>query len=218
MGAVAALRTCSVRLVRLLCAWMDERRIISRKRVENYVDHLLDGAFRRIYSKPRPRVSHPSRLHQLANPLLHRHARLRQHRAHFDTARDSSCNHVRARTEADYNATIVECRIIPGVNDCTAAGSDDRRPPLAALRAAFAVRCDFRNDAAFEGAEMCLATVAKDLMNRLSSPCTYLSIAVDEGPLQPAGQMARDCAFAGGHEACEDQLHFSIDCLLTADC
>jgi hypothetical protein len=51
---------------------------------------------------------------------------------------------------------------------------------------------------------MSLAAITKDLMERLSGTCPYLSIAVDETPPQPTRQMARNCAFAGRHEAGQD--------------
>ena len=92
------------------------------ERIEDRVDDLLDVAFRCIDRERCARVSLTPLLHQLGNPLLNRHAALRQQRTRFDAARDPSRNHLRSCTEADNQAAVVERGIILRVDDRATAG------------------------------------------------------------------------------------------------
>jgi len=205
MRAVAAVRAQPLGVLGM-CQWMDDHGIVLRHSVEDRIHHLLDGAIRRVDSERRTRISLTPFFHQLGDALFNRYAALRQHRARFDAACDSPRNYLRACTEAYNHAAIMECRIILRVNDRATAERDDRRPPIATLRAASGIRSNFRNYASFHSAEMRLAAIFEDLMNRLSGSRADLGIAINQAPSEAPRQMARHSAFAGRHKAGQDNL------------
>jgi len=189
---------------------MNYRRIGIGKRIEDLVDHVLHSAFGCINGEPCTGVILTSFFPQLGDVLFKRPAAASQHRARLCAGADSSRNHVRACIEADNDAAIAKRRVILRVNDCAAAGGNDRGLPIATVRATPGVRCDFRNHTPFNRAEMRLTMIAEDLMNRLTGSRADLSITVDQAPSQPLGQEPGDRAFASPHKAGQDQLrrHF----------
>src|SRR5579871_6064460 len=95
---------------------------------------------------------------------------------------------------------------IPFVNESAAAGSDDRRQGPAGQWAAPVVGRYFVDEFALERAEVSLSMRGEYLGDGFSGARGKPLITIDEAPGEASRDGARHGAFAGGHEAREDQF------------